>query len=125
MTEALGRTRWVIPEGFIPSESLPGAGRPLLSHEAACILNTGTQAAHVEIMLYFVDRAPVGPYRVTVAAERTLHLRFNELIDPAPVPRDTDYASVLSSDGPIVVQHTRLDSRRSQIALMSTMAFPC
>ena len=33
---AIGRTHWAIPEGFIPSESPPGAGRPLLSHEAAC-----------------------------------------------------------------------------------------
>ena len=125
MTGAIGRTCWAIPEGFIPSESLPGGGRPLLSHEAACILNTGKQAAHIEIMLYFVDRAPVGPYRVTVEAERTLHLRFNELTDPAPVPLDTDYASVLTSDVPIVVQHTRLDSRHGQIALMSTMASAC
>ena len=42
---AIGRTHWAIPEGFIPSESLPGAGRPLLSHEAACILNAGDVCA--------------------------------------------------------------------------------
>ncbi len=29
---AIGRTHWAIPEGFIPSESPPGAGRSLLSH---------------------------------------------------------------------------------------------
>jgi len=39
----------------------------------------------------------------------TLHLRFNDLDDPAPIPRDTDYASVFESDMPIIVQHTRLD----------------
>lgn len=121
----LGRTRWVIPEGFIPSESLPGAGRALLSHEAACILNSGEEEALVEVMIFFTDRDPVGPYRVTVGARRTLHLRFNELCDPAPVPLDTDYASVISANVPIVVQHTRLDSRRAEIALLSTMAFPC
>lgn len=120
---AIGRTRWVIPEGFIPGESMPGADRPLLSHEAACILNAGDTDAEIAIMLYFVDRAPVGPYRVTVAARRTLHLRFNELTDPEPVPRDTDYASVLTASVPVVVQHTRLDSRRAQFALMTTMAF--
>lgn len=119
----IGRTEWAIPEGFIPSESLPGAGRPLLSHEAACILNAGDADAHVEITVYFVDREPVGPYRMTVPARRTLHLRFNELEDPAPVPRDTDYASVIRSDVPIVVQHTRLDSRQAQFSLLSTMAF--
>ena len=120
---AIGRTEWAIPEGFIPSESLPGAGRPLLSHEAACILNAGDADARIEIMLYFVDREAVGPYRLTVAARRTLHLRFNELTDPEPVPRDTDYASVIISTVPVVVQHTRLDSRPAQFSLMSTMAF--
>ncbi len=121
---APGRTRWIIPEGFIPSESLPGAGRPLISHEAACILNAGDEDAAVEIMVYFTDREPIGPYRVTVGARRTLHQRFNELDDPAPVPRDTDYASVISSNVPVVVQHTRLDSRRAEVALLSTIAFP-
>lgn len=122
---SLGHTRWVIPEGFIPGESLPGADRALLSHEAACILNAGDVAALVEVTIYFTDREPVGPYRVTVGARRTLHLRFNELDDPEPVPLDTDYASVISASVPIVVQHTRLDSRRAEIALLSTMAFPC
>jgi hypothetical protein len=64
-----------------------------------------------------------GPYKVTVGARRTLHLRFNDLTDPKPVPRDTDYASVFESDVPIMVQHTRLDSRRAEVALLSTMAY--
>jgi hypothetical protein len=37
--------------------------------------------------------------------------------------RDTDYASLIESDVPIVVQHTRLDSRHPNIALLSTIAF--
>ena len=120
---SIGRTHWAIPEGFIPDESLAGAERPLISHEAACILNAGAAVAHVAITLYFVHRDPVGPYRLKVPAERTLHLRFNELADPEPVPRDTDYASLIVSDVPIVVQHSRLDSRPAQFALVSTMAF--
>lgn len=124
MTDVIGHTRWVIPEGFIPSESVPRGGRPLLSHEAACILNAGDVDAHLEIMLYFVDQEPVGPYKVTVPARRTLHQRFNELSDPQPVPLDTDYASTIISDVPVVVQHTRLDSRQAEFSLMTTMAFP-
>ncbi|MGE3146603.1 MAG: sensory rhodopsin transducer, partial [Pseudorhodoplanes sp.] len=58
-----------------------------------------------------------------VPARRTLHLRFNDLKHPAPIPLDTDYASVFESDVPIVVQHTRLDSRRAEIALLSTIAY--
>jgi hypothetical protein len=120
---ALGRTTWVIAEGHIPSGGT-GQGPALESHETACLLNTSDQVAHVEITLFFTDREPVGPYRVEVSPRRTLHQRFNDLTDPEPVPRDTDYASVISSDVPIVVQHSRLDSRQAELALLSTMAWP-
>jgi hypothetical protein len=120
--EAIGRRRWAIAEGYIPSES-SFADRALESHETACILNAGDRDARVAITIYFADREPVGPYRVTVAARRTLHLRFNDLSDPQPIPRDTDYASVFESDTPVIVQHTRLDSRRAELALLSTVAY--
>ena len=76
------------------------------------------------IMAYFADREPIGPYRAVVPPRRSLHLRFNDLEDPEPIPRDTSYASVIESDVPVVVQHTRLDSRNPAIALLSTIAFP-
>ena len=120
--EAIGRRRWAIAEGYIPSES-SFADRALESHETACILNAGDRDARVAITIYFADREPVGPYRVTVAARRTLHLRFNDLSDPEPIPRDTDYASVFESDTPVIVQHTRLDSRHAELALLSTVAY--
>jgi hypothetical protein len=119
----IGRTRWAIAEGYIPSGST-GPAPTLISHEAACLLNAGNEDARVEITIYFRDREPAGPYRVTVPARRTLHLRFNDLSDPEPIPFDTDYASVITSDVPIVVQHTRLDSRQAELGLLSTIAFP-
>jgi hypothetical protein len=122
MLDAIGRKRWAIAEGYIPSGS-SFSDRALISHETACILNAGDRDAHVAITIFFADREPVGPYRVTVAARRTLHLRLDDLDDPQPIPRDTDYASVFESDVPIVVQHTRLDSRRSEVSLMSTTAY--
>jgi hypothetical protein len=81
--EALGRTRWAIAEGYIPSES-SSSDRALISHETACILNATDRDADVAITIFFADRDPVGPYRLTVAARRTLHLRFNDLDDPRP-----------------------------------------
>jgi len=50
-------------------------------------------------------------------------LRFNDLKDPAALPRDTDYSSVFESDVPIIVQHTRLDSRHAEVSLLSTTAY--
>jgi hypothetical protein len=122
MNKPIGQMRWAIAEGYIPAYS-NGPEPQFTSHETACLLNTSDQDAHVEITIYFSDREPVGPYRVTVPARRTLHQRFNELTDPEPIPRDTDYASVFESDVPIVVQHTRLDSRQSENALLSTIAY--
>lgn len=120
---AIGRTTWAIAEGYIPPYS-NGPEPQMLSHETVCILNAEDSDAHVEITVYFADREPAGPYRVTVPARRTTHLRFNDLEDPEPVPLDTDFASVIRSDVPVVVQHTRLDSRQAENALLSTMAFP-
>src|SRR4051794_37166423 len=119
---SLGQRLWAIPEGYIPSGSVSEA-HDLVSHEAACILNANDAPAHVEIMIYFEDREPIGPFRMEVAPRRTRHLRFNDLEDSARIPRDTSYSSVLTCDVPIVVQHTRLDSRNPNIALLSTIAY--
>jgi hypothetical protein len=118
----IGHRRWAIAEGYIPSGSL-SQDHALVSHEAVCMLNGGEREAKIEITLFFTDRGPAGPYRINLGAQRTLHLRFNDLTDPEPVPRDTSYASVIESSVPIVVQHTRLDSRHPNIALLSTIAY--
>lgn len=120
--QALGKKTWIIAEGYIPSYST-GPERQFASHETACLLNTSSKEASVEITIFYTDKDPVGPYRVKVGAQRTKHLRFNDLQDPEPIPCDTDYASVIVSDVPIVVQHTRLDSRQAENALLTTVAY--
>lgn len=87
--QLIGATHWAIAEGYI-LEGSHGPQPQITSHETACILNTNQNDAHVEITLYFSDRDPVGPYRLTVPAQRTRHIRFNDLQDPVPVPRDTE-----------------------------------
>lgn len=119
---AIGKKIWAIAEGYIPGYS-NGPPPDFISHEAACILNTSDEDAHVQIMLYFTDKEPVGPYKVTVNARRTKHLRFNDLTDPQPVPLETNYSSVFVSDQPIVLQYTRLDSRQNANALITTIAY--
>lgn len=114
----IGKKRWAIPEGYIPSWS-HGPEPEMKSHETACLLNAGDADAHVEITIFFSDRDPAGPYEVTVPARRTVHLRFNDL----DIPEATDFASVFESDQPIVVQHTRLDSRQEANALMTTSVY--
>lgn len=118
----IGRKQWAIAEGYIPGWS-NGQEPEMISHEAVCILNANDRDAHVEITIFYNDRDPVGPYRITVPARRTRHIRFNDLTDPEPIPEAENYSSVIESDVPVVVQHTRLDSRQAENALLSTIAF--
>jgi hypothetical protein len=120
--EAIGKRRWAIAEGYLPPFD-PDDSYELRSHEAACMLNANEREAHVEIRIFFTNRDPAGPYRLTIPAQRTLHLRFNELSDPETIPVDTPYSSLIESDVPIVVQHTRLDSRQASLALLTTIAY--
>ncbi|HZD42002.1 MAG TPA: sensory rhodopsin transducer [Terriglobales bacterium] len=119
----VGAKCWAVAEGYIPATS-HGPEPQMTSHETLCLLNTADQDAEVRITIFYSDREPGGPYRVTVPARRTRHVRFNNLSDPEPIPKDTDFASVIESDLPIVVQHTRLDSRQAENALLSTIAYP-
>jgi len=118
----IGKKVWAIPEGYIPTYSHT-TGRELVSHEAACILNASNKEAHIKITLFFSDKDPIGPYLITVPPRRTKHIRFNDLKDPQPIPKGVDYASLIESDVEIIVQHTRLDSRQAENALMTTIAY--
>lgn len=122
MNTRIGHRRWAIAEGYIPPAST-GEGRALESHETVCILNATETDASIRITVFFADQPPCGPYIIHVPARRTRHVRFNDLKDPAPVPKGADFASVIESDVPVVVQHTRLDSRQPALALLSTIAF--
>lgn len=118
-----GSKLWAIAEGYIPATS-HGPEPQMTSHETACILNANDAAAQIKITIYYENRDPVGPYLLSVPARRTKHVRFNDLENPEPVPRDTPFASLIESNQPVVVQHTRLDSRQAENALLSTIAFP-
>jgi len=119
----IGSKVWAIAEGYIPPHS-HGPEPEMTSHETVCLLNTSDREAHVEITIYYSDREPGGPYRFSVPARRTKHVRFNDLRDPEEIPRGTDFSSIIRSDVPLVAQHTRLDSRQAANALLSTIAYP-
>jgi hypothetical protein len=122
MTAAIGRKRWAVAEGYIPAWS-NGPAPEMVSHESFCFLNSSDKPANVEITIFFTDRDPVGPYRVQVGARRSKHVRLNEFKDPQPIPPAVEFSSLIESDVPIVVQHTRLDSRQTENALLSTIAY--
>ena len=92
----IGHRRWAIAEGYIPGAS-HGPKPQMTSHETACLLNAGNEAAQVEITVFFRDREPAEPFAVNVPPRRTLHLRFNGLTEP-DLPRDADYSSLIESN---------------------------
>ena len=118
----IGKKVWAIAEGYIPLES-HGPFPEMESHETVCILNTGLKEARVEITIYFTHQDPLGPFVEIIPPQRTRHIRFNNLSDPDVIPKGVDFASAIISDEPIVVQHTRLDSRQAENALLSTIAY--
>ena len=121
--EAIGRKRWAIAEGLHSfSEFVFRTARSFRTRPPA-FSTPATGDAHVAITIFFADREPVGPYRVTVPARRTLHLRFNDLKEPPPFLAIPTFLRCSKSDVPIVVQHTRLDSRHAEVSLLSTTAY--
>jgi hypothetical protein len=96
----------------------------MTSHESICMLNSNDETATVEVLVYFTDRDPAGPFDVSIPARRARHQRINDLRDPETIPIGVDYCLVVTSDRPIVVQHTRVDTRQNANALMSTIAYP-
>lgn len=120
--ETIGTHRWAIADGYIPPAG-PDDRYELKSHKAACSLNAGGSDAPVEIAVFFTDREPAGASRLSVPARRTLHLRCNELSDPERIPLNMHYSIAIEASAPVVVQHTRLDSRQAALALMTTLAF--
>ncbi|MFF8812417.1 sensory rhodopsin transducer [Streptomyces pactum] len=119
----VGSTTWVVADGYIPPRS-SGPEPEMTSHDSICMLNAGDTEARVEVYVYFTDREPAGPFVLPIAPRRAFHQRINDLSRPERIPAGTDYCLVVTSDAPIVVQHTRLDSRQEANALMSTIAFP-
>jgi hypothetical protein len=96
----------------------------MTGHEALYLLNATDSEAHVEVTVFHADCDPVGPFRLAVPARRFRRARMNDLMHPEALPLETDYAGLVESDVPIVIQFRRLDPSRAENAIRSSMAFP-
>jgi hypothetical protein len=123
MAEAPGRRRWYIGDGYLAPDS-PEKG-DLISHEAVCILNAGTEDATCLLTIYFEDRDPIRDIRLTVGAERAWHVRLDrpDHLDGVQIPRGVPYALSVESDRNVIVQHSRLDTRQSNLAYFTAMGY--
>lgn len=118
----IGKTLWVIADGLIASDVEEDIEFNL-SYDKIAILNLTSNVALVEIMFYFSDQDPLGPYRVTVPGERTKQVKLVDLEDPEPLPHNVDYACIIKSNVPIIVQHTRINLDRNEKLMLSAVAY--
>ncbi len=126
-----GHRVWIVPDAYLPpvtakDEAKRVRGRGYWSHESLCVINTGARPASVSLTFYFEDRPAVKDIRVTLAGERTRHIRFDKpgQLGGFRVPAGVPYALRVESDVPVVVQHSRLDTTQPNCAFLSVMAHP-
>lgn len=111
--------QWFIPDAYYPS-SKNGA---YVSHEAVCFLNPSQQDANVTLTLFFEDREKMEGFSAVVPAERTVHLRMDQIRSASGqgVPVDTPYAIMIESEQPLYVQYTRVDTTQAELAIATTI----
>jgi len=115
-----GARIWIIPDGFLPQ-----GGEGIESHEAICVLNSGLQTALLTVTAYYADRPPQRSAPIAVPAERDLHLHLDlpAELGGLEIPRETPYGLRVESDRPVIVQHSRMDTRLGGMALFTTLGY--
>ena len=123
MGMSTGSKTWFIPDGYYSSIS---NGKLFKSHEAICILNPGKTDANISITLYFEDRDCMTGFKALCKAERTNHIRMDNIKDAngKSIPMDIPYAMMVESDTEIIVQYSRMDTSQAEMSLMTTIAYP-
>jgi hypothetical protein len=118
-----GNTIWMIPGGHIPLVST-GKEPDYISRDELSILNANEQDASVNLTIYYTQRKPAGPFNLNIKERSVRNLRINDLVDPEPIPLDTEYAILVQSNIPVIVQFTRMNTGQPELAGCTGIAFP-
>jgi len=120
--KTIGAKAWFIPDSYLPDQSTGN----MKSHESVCVLNLNRRPAKVKITVYFEDREPLKGLEAECPAQRTVHVRMEQIKSRTGemVPVAKPMALMVESNREVVVQHTRLDTTQPALALMTTMGFP-
>jgi hypothetical protein len=113
--QALGKKTWAFAAGHIPLTST-GHEPTFTSHDKIAILNTSAQDADITITIFYEDEDPVEDHVLCVKARRIRKIRFNDLIDPLPLPLDKPFGFIVQSSVAVVVQFSRMDTRSRSAA---------
>jgi hypothetical protein len=120
--KSIGAKVWLVADSYLPDRH----NGDLESHESACVLNVSRRPAKLKFTVYFEDRAPLKGLEAVCPAERTVHVRLNSLKNRQgeAIPIAKPMAYKVESNVNVVVQHTRLDTSQTALALMTTMGYP-
>ena len=117
-----GSKVWFIPDCYWPEIT---NGKHYVSHEAICVLNPGPHDAKIKMTFYFSDAEPMRGFTAYCKAERTNHIRLDQIKNDqgqglpmeCPMPQWSKAISRSSSIQPA-------DTTQPEIGLMTTGAYP-
>jgi hypothetical protein len=121
-----GAKTWIFPDGYLPARGdAADAAAGYLGHDCLCIVNTGLELAECLLDFYFEDREPQLAIAITVAGQRSLHLRLDrpEQLAGYLLPREVPYSLRLRASTAVVAQYSRLDVRQNNMAFLSSLGF--
>jgi hypothetical protein len=115
LKDGLGKKVWAFSAGHIPLHST-GKEPEFTSHDKIAVLNTGERTAEIKITIFYEDGKPVQDHAIKIQGRRIRKIRFNDLIDPKPIPLDKPFGFILTSDVNVIVQFIRMDTSSGQHA---------
>ncbi|RAW02919.1 sensory rhodopsin transducer [Pseudochryseolinea flava] len=110
-----GKTIWSFSAGRIPLNS-HGPEPMFTSHDKISILNMTNRDADIAISIFYEDDREMDVKSIVVKSERLRKIRFNDLINPLPIPLDTPFSFVLVSSVPVIVQFSRVITAQRELA---------
>ena len=105
-TRAYGKKVWSGSAGYIPLRST-GPEPRFTSNDRIAILNTGKSNAKIVLSIFFEDSEPIDQYELEIKPGRMRKIKFNDLIDPLPLPLQKAFAFTLVSDCKVIVQFSK------------------
>ena len=117
-----GKKIWAFAAGHIPQHSR-GKEPMFTSHDKIAVLNTSDMDADIELQIFYTGKGPVGKYHIRVKARRLRKIRFNDLIDPFPLPLDTPYGFIVTSNEKVIVQFSRMNTAPGPQAISGSNAY--
>lgn len=119
---AIGKKNWAISGGFIPFNST-GSEPLFTSRDWISVLNTTDEEAVIRLTIFYDDCDPVGEYEYKISPQRLRKIRFNDLINPLPVPLEKAFGCCLTSSSKVIVQFSRMDTGSRHHSIMGTIAY--